>query len=184
MAKTCPVWHIVGREKGLTMTATETASPSKIHLKTVLVPVDFSPCSHQAVKYAKAFAGQFGARVLMTHVVDFSELNQTAMRLGPLDVQRLEDEAREAAEAQLTKLARQEGLADVDFETRVCGGGTTFEVERIAREEEVDLIVLAVHPERVIRHAIVGSTAERIVRHAPCPVLVVREKEHEFVPED
>ena len=60
--------------------------------------------------------------------------------------------------------------------------GTAFEViTNIARDYEVDLIVLTTHGKTGLKHVFMGSTAERVVRHAPCPVLVVRKHEHKFV---
>ena len=59
--------------------------------------------------------------------------------------------------------------------------GTAFEViTNTARDCEIDLIVLTTHGKTGLKHAFMGSTAERVVRHAPCPVLVVRKREHEF----
>jgi nucleotide-binding universal stress UspA family protein len=55
------------------------------------------------------------------------------------------------------------------------------EIVEAARELGADLIVLSTHGHTGLTHALLGSTAEKVVRHAPCPVLVVREKEHEFV---
>jgi universal stress protein A len=59
--------------------------------------------------------------------------------------------------------------------------GTAFEViTNTARDCEIDLIVLTTHGKTGLKHVFMGSTAERVVRHAPCPVLVVRKCEHEF----
>jgi len=75
-----------------------------------------------------------------------------------------------------SRMMEPEFLKDV-----VVQVGTAFEViTNTARDCEIDLIVLTTHGKTGLKHAFMGSTAERVVRHAPCPVLVVRKREHEF----
>ena len=69
--------------------------------------------------------------------------------------------------------------AEHDFD--VVAGLATDSIIAKAKRCEADMILIGVHSERVIKHAIIGSTAERVVRLAPCPVLVVRDHEHEFI---
>ncbi len=60
-------------------------------------------------------------------------------------------------------------------------GSAYHEICAAAKDEEVDLIIIATHGHTGLKHVVLGSTAERVVRHAPCPVLTVRVHEHEFV---
>ena len=63
----------------------------------------------------------------------------------------------------------------------VCTGRAPWEILRVARETEADLIIIATHGYTGLKHVLLGSTAELVVRHAPCPVLTVRQVEHDFV---
>jgi nucleotide-binding universal stress UspA family protein len=60
-------------------------------------------------------------------------------------------------------------------------GSAWQEITEIARDRDIDLIIIGTHGYTGLKHLVLGSTAEKVVRHAPCPVLTVREKEHEFV---
>jgi nucleotide-binding universal stress UspA family protein len=155
-----------------------TMTPARIGLKKVLVPVDFSEPSRKAVHYAKAFAEQFGARLELLHVVeplayppDFA-----VVPLLPPDVE--ETRMRELRR-QLDEMAKGVG-AGVHVEAKVISGRPWQGVVEEAKATEADLIVVSTHGYTGFKHALLGSVAEKIVRHAPCPVLVVRDEEHDF----
>lgn len=149
-------------------------------LKRILVPVDFSDCALKALEYALPFARQFGASILLVHVV---QLHYGGALYGPVDFPDLEKDFQVDSESRLTALKQQtaEAEEEVTVETRSLSGRPATEIARIAAEEDVDLIVLSTHGYTGLKHMFMGSTAEQVVRHAPCPVLVVRQKEHEFV---
>lgn len=157
----------------------ERGSSTAISLKRILVPVDFSPLSKKALHYATRMARQFGAEVNIFHVVEPEVppafdgyliaappvLNGTPPCSGQLKA--LASSVRKAGVERVTSTVRT-GLA-------------AFEIVEAAKELDIDLIVIATHGYTGWKHFAIGSTAERVVRAAPCPVLVVREKEHEFV---
>jgi nucleotide-binding universal stress UspA family protein len=153
----------------------------QIEMKRILVPVDFSETSRKAVRYARRFAEIYGAKVTLFHVVDFADIDRVALRLGPLAQERMESEALTRAQDLINQLADQEigGIAEHDSD--IVAGLTTDAIVEKAKRCEADLILVGVHSERVIKHTIIGSTAERVVRLAPCPVLVVRDHEQEFI---
>jgi nucleotide-binding universal stress UspA family protein len=68
------------------------------------------------------------------------------------------------------------------FQVQVRDGVPWEEVVTAARESNTDLIILSTHGRTGLSHALLGSVAERVMRHAPCPVLVVRERERDFIP--
>lgn len=152
--------------------------PLRFKLKKVLVPVDFSEPSRKALHYAKAFAEQFGARLTLLHVVeplayppDFA-----VVPLLPPDAEgpRLKELTRH-----LSALA--EGLAtEVETEALVISGRPWQGVVDHAKASDTDLIILSTHGYTGLKHVLLGSVTEKIVRHAPCPVLVVRDEEHDF----
>ena len=71
--------------------------------------------------------------------------------------------------------------ASIGAEALVRAGQPYYEITTAAKELDVDLIVITTHGRTGLKHALLGSTAERVVRHAPCPVLTVREREHDFI---
>jgi len=153
--------------------------PQILHLKKILVPTDFSETSKKAVQYALRFAEQFGCEIAMLYVVEPA----TPMIGAPIGLEPFtEKDEFSMAEKDLAILAaesRKIGAHSVSSLVRV--GHAPHEITKAARDLDVDLIIIATHGYTSWQHFCIGSTAERVVRTAPCPVLVVREKEHEFV---
>lgn len=138
----------------------------------ILVPVDFSDASKQALIVAGQWAQRFDARLHLIYVIE----PPTVPRWGYAFLALRENKLRKAAEAQLRKLLHLVPTqAAVTTEVR-SGYGAEDEICQLARKRKTCLIVIGSHGAGPIRHALVGSTAEKVVRHAPCPVLVVREK--------
>jgi universal stress protein A len=151
------------------------AQPS-LSLKSILVPIDFSKSSQKALEYALPLARQFGGEITLLHAI---EPPPYAMDLSYIP--KSEGFPTASMKKELEELGNRmidpELLKDVLVQV-----GTAFEViTNIARDYEVDLIVLTTHGKTGLKHVFMGSTAERVVRHAPCPVLVVRKHEHKFV---
>lgn len=154
--------------------------PKILHPKKLLVPIDFSSTSKKAFQYALRFAEQFGCEIVLLHVIEPVE----AIAGTPLavDIFAQPEEDRTAAEAELASLAASSRGRRKSFTSVVRAGHAPNEITKAAKELDVDLIVIATHGYTSWRHLCIGSTAERVVRTAPCPVLVVREKEHDFIP--
>lgn len=152
-----------------------------IRLKRILSATDFSECSNHAMRYACEFAAAFGAELHLLHVNEPPLAAYSEFGVGYVGSPDLEEEVRSAAEAKLNTLpgaAWSENLAVV----RAVVMGTPFvETVRYARDNEIDLIVLGTHGRGAIAHMLMGSTAEKVVRKAPCPVLTVQPEGHEFV---
>jgi nucleotide-binding universal stress UspA family protein len=153
------------------------AAPALVFkIKRVLVPIDFSHCSKKALQYAVPFANQFGARLCLLYV------GQGYHLVPELSVVNLpEAQARMDATGKLATLAREEIGDKVSSELLVRKGHPATEILSAARELGADLIIISTHGYTGLKHVLLGSTAEHVVRQAPCPVLVVREQEHEFL---
>ena len=151
--------------------------PSCLQLKHILVPVDFSDPSEKALKYAARFAEQFGSRVTLVHVIQ-PMVYPADFGYPPTVVDTLDEAVRRQVEERLSALARTAGT---DTQSVIRVGQPYFEIATAAKELEADLIIIATHGRTGLKHVLLGSTAERVVRHAPCPVLTVREREHDFV---
>ena len=155
-------------------------SPSlELHLKKILVPVDFSPLSKKALQYAQRLAQQFKAELVLCHVLE-PEIPPSFE--GIMIAQTYSSGGLSSQLKQLKALASAARNAGaVRAGSMLRRGLPAYEIIEAAKDLDVDLIVIATHGYTGWKHFCIGSTAERVVRAAPCPVLVVREKEHEFI---
>ncbi len=170
----------LGRKEKQILDATPTPDASTLsvfQLKKILVPVDFSECASKALQYALPFARQFSATILVTHVI---QPYIPIPEMTGVDVELIDAQMHEAAERELKVLCKSLPN-DVSFEQVLRVGNAHLEIVKAAKELAADLIIVATHGRSGLAHVFLGSTAERVTRHAGCPVLVVRENEREFV---
>jgi universal stress protein A len=158
-------------------------SPAKnksalLSIGKILVPSDFSPASENAFKYALRFGQEFGADLFLVHV-----LPPPLAPTFPGEPATLVFPKSESASARKSLRAWVDSARAVGVNATVGirNGMPEYEIVEAAKEHDVDLVIIATHGYTGWKHFCIGSTAERVVRAAPCPVLVVREKEHEFV---
>jgi nucleotide-binding universal stress UspA family protein len=166
------------RDEPLMAAATSSAVKSPFTLKKILVPIDFSDCAKKALRYAVPLAKEHEAAVTLLYVVP---TNYAIGEYGGIDYASIEGEMRASGEKELSRLAADEVHGDVSADTIVRTGSPVLEIIDVARKLDVDLIVISTHGRTGLKHVFLGSVAEDVVRRAPCPVLVVRENEHEFV---
>jgi nucleotide-binding universal stress UspA family protein len=151
-----------------------------IQLKRVLVPTDFSESAHHALTYGTSFAREYKAHLVLLHVVENLTVGY-ASDLFPVPMAEVFQEISGYARAELAKLAAEVREKGVQVEDQVVQGKPSAEIVRFAEENAIDMIVLGTHGKGMLDQALFGSTTERVVRRAPCPVLTVRLTEHEFV---
>ncbi|MDI6778999.1 MAG: universal stress protein [Bacteroidota bacterium] len=154
-----------------------------INLEKILVPIDFSDYSKNALKYAVPFAKQFGAEILLLYVVE-PTIYPADFGFGQVGFPSIEEEMRKKGTEELEKLAANEIQDIVKWQIIIEMGKPFTEINRVAKEKNVDLIIIATHGHTGIEHVLFGSTAEKVVRKAPCPVLTIRTPEHGFVNEE
>jgi universal stress protein A len=154
------------------------AATSPFQIGKILVPVDFSECSKKALQYAVPFARQCHASIFLLNVV---RIVYPTGELGTVAPPVSEAESTEASGAALDQLARAAIGEQVPTAKLVRVGLAAEEIVQAARELGIDLIILSTHGHTGLKHVLLGSTAEQVVRRAPCPVLTVREHEHDFV---
>lgn len=145
--------------------------------RRILVPVDFSDPSRQALRSAFALARRFDSRLAVVHVTrrNRPDSHVAAEQVG------ISFDTRRAGRAKLTEFVATELKGDVE-PTRLVSDGVPFdEIAKAAKAWEADLVVIATHGYTGLKHLLLGSTAERVVRCAPCPVLVVRSREQRGV---
>jgi nucleotide-binding universal stress UspA family protein len=154
-------------------------APSLLQIKSILVPIDFSAQSEKALAYAVPFAEQFGAKLTLLHVV---EPVATPDFAGSFPLIMENDKVMAECRRHLERIVKDLEIEPKLVEKTLVRQGRSFhEIADAARTLKVDLIIISTHGHTGLKHALLGSTTERVVRHASCPVLVVREREHEFV---
>lgn len=145
-------------------------------IQRVLVPVDFSTHSRKAVAYATAFARQFSATLTFLHVI---QVNYAYGEFGAIDFTSLEREMRGGAEKELAAQVAAATAAGLTADSLVREGSPAKVIADVARELGSDLVVISTHGYTGLKHVLMGSIAEQVVRYTPCPVLVVRREETE-----
>jgi nucleotide-binding universal stress UspA family protein len=138
-----------------------------------LVPVDFSEYANQALEYAISLARKLDAHITLLHVIQPLPLGgvDMGMTLPYTYIHDLEVEIMNAMEAYLEQIT----AAGLTGEIAVVHGVPFQEIIETARGQQVDLIVMGTHGRTGLQHVLLGSVAEKVVRLAPCPVLVIRQ---------
>lgn len=165
-AAPCPVLAV----RGTGHAAGGQSGDDSVAVRRLLVPIDFSDCSADALEYAVLVAQRTKASIRLLHVLepvsyglDFT-LVHTAQR----------QEHRERITARLQGFASAIEAAQVTADSQLRGGLPSDSILEAAKTEAADLIVMGTHGRRGLSHAVWGSVAESVLRQAPCPVLTVR----------
>jgi nucleotide-binding universal stress UspA family protein len=161
-----------------TRARTDRARRDSFKIDNILVPLDFSRPSFKALEYALPLAERFRAKLHLVHAFDYDYAMSTFSAM-PLAIPEAEIASR--AKQRLQDVAKTYAIALSSENCHVVKGRAYHAVCQLARKLKTDLIVTTTRGHTGLKHAFLGSTAERIVRHAPCAVLVVREHEREFV---
>ena len=153
-------------------------TPRKQKIDKVLVPLDFSRASLKAIDYALALGSRFGAKLHFVHVLDYDYPPPTLamMGVGIPDV-----ETGRNAKRRLKDIAKKYAVDLPAENLNVVTGRAYHEICQLARQLEVDLIAISTRGHTSLKRLVLGSTAERVVQHATRPVLVVRERERDFL---
>ena len=154
--------------------------PALPELRQILLPTDFSGCANYALPYAAAIARATGATIICVHVVEpvVPAVGYTGLA-EPMPIADISEQLEDSAEREMPRLAECEECAGLKVEEVIVHGDAAAEIVRVSSEREVDLIVISSHGRTGLGRIIFGSTAEAVVRHARCPVLVVKPPEQE-----
>lgn len=142
-------------------------------ISCILVPIDFSVHSKNALKYALPLAERFKACLHLVYVVE-PTIYPADLGFGQVVLPGVEDELREKGGGELEALVEREIGTRVKATTAVRSGNPHQEILREADERGADLIVVATHGHSGVEHMLFGSTADRIVRRSRVPVLIIR----------
>jgi len=145
---------------------------------TILVPVDFSPCSDEAFRVACQMARLCGAAMLILHVIDTSALaafNRLGLLAVPSDAAPQRRRLRHHARLKVRQLLESKVAMDVKITRLIVEGAPFVEIAKVARTGDIDLVVMGSYGGRSgsVDKIFFGSTAEKVVRTAGCPVLTV-----------
>ena len=133
----------------------------------------------KALSYAIEFAGKYGAKLFLMHVLDirFYDINDPDL----YNVNIVDKETINKLKERLLKCVNEDTKGRISVEAIVLQGVPFAEIIKASKEYDIDLMVLGTHGRTGLSHAIMGSVAEKVVRKSPCPVLTVRHPEHDFV---
>jgi nucleotide-binding universal stress UspA family protein len=162
----CPVLVTRGSAAGSTDTG------SKRGIDRILVPVDFSSCSLGALQYGIQLAQKTGARITILHVIDFG-FALTADGCAMYDLSRYQELARKQGERTMRRFLEKMTFGGVKFDSVIVAGLFLETLNQQIMTRDIDLVVTATHGRTGLKHIVIGSTAEIIVRRTTCPVLVV-----------
>lgn len=143
-------------------------------IKKVLVPIDFSDYSKSALRYAVSFARSFNAEIILIYVVE-PIIYPPDFSMGQIAMPTINTDWDTRAKEELDKLAKNEITSNGKVKTIIKTGKPFAEIIETAKEEDIDLIIIATHGHSGVEYILFGSTAEKVVRKAPCPVLTLRE---------
>jgi nucleotide-binding universal stress UspA family protein len=162
----------VVRKRKVAAPSVQAVEPA-LGIHSILVPIDFSVHSKNALKYAVPMARHFGARLHLVYVVE-PTIYPADLGFGQVVLPGVEDELRKKGAEELRALIQREIGERIPATSSVRTGNPHHEILLEAEEKGVDLIIVATHGHSGVEHMLFGSTADRIVRHATCPVLTIR----------
>lgn len=141
----------------------------------ILCPVDFSPGSRAALRVAAGLARDGSVPLAVVHVWELPRWSSGEIQLAPGVLQDMLD----AEEAELAKVkAEAEAIGARQVSTQMLTGVAWDQIVSAAsKDPAIDVIVMGTHGRTGLKHVLLGSVAEKVVRHAPCAVLVIREPE-------
>jgi nucleotide-binding universal stress UspA family protein len=150
--------------------------------KRILWPTDFSPLARHAARYARAFCEHFDAELHAVHIVVPPMSTDVSVTMpADMPIEFDESELLESCRKRLDECVADAFAGLPHIVCQVFLGNSWPAICDYATQAEIDLLIIATHARTGLKHVMFGSTAERIVQHAPCPVLVVKTPEREFV---
>jgi nucleotide-binding universal stress UspA family protein len=144
-----------------------------IKVKRILVAVDFSAVSANALRHAAAVAQQFSAALDVVNALPLTDIDLPANASAKY-VEEMRQSALQQRRKELKQFVKQNAAKLTDALEHVCLGSPTEEVIEAAKQLHADLIVIGTHGRTGLKHLLVGSVAESVLRHADVPVLCIR----------
>jgi nucleotide-binding universal stress UspA family protein len=143
-----------------------------LRIDQILVPVDFSNCSLEGLRYAIQFAQKFGAKITALHVLDLGYAQPKDI-LATRDLTPFARAARKEGQEQMRRFVRRAKFRGVRFETAFVIGTPVEQISDFALAKDFDLIITSTHGLTGFKHVLIGSIAEHLMRESRVPILVV-----------
>jgi nucleotide-binding universal stress UspA family protein len=150
-----------------------------IVIDRIVVPTDFSQGSAHALRQAVEFARRFNAEIVLVHVIEPPVYPAMTFGAAAASLPAIHAEIRDNATKHLERLCAELTQQGIKARFILRDGSPFLEIVGVAEQEKANLIVIATHGHSGIKHLLLGSTAEKVVRKARCPVLTVREPSQE-----
>ena len=148
--------------------------------KKILFPTDFSVASDYAMSYAISMAKRYKAKFFLLHVVD-TTYDISGFYIPHISAEKLMQEMEDAAEKKLTNIRSAISRRIKTCEIVVKSGIPHKEILKFAKDKGIDMIIMGTHGKAGLDHLLFGSTTERVLRQANCPVLTIRPPKDMFL---
>jgi len=147
-----------------------------MEIRKILFPTDFLEGTADAVPYAVDLAKKYNARLYILHVI-YEVTKATGLYVPHITLDELYSSMEEEAAKEIEKAYREELRGFEAVEHIIKKGIPYEEIINFASDEGIDLIVIGTHGRKGLDKLFFGSTAEKVIKHAPCPVMTIRVKE-------
>lgn len=142
-------------------------------LNNILVPIDFSEHSKNALLYSKEIADSYKADLQLLHIIE-DTMHPAFSLTGKSSIFDLVPGIEEDSRNRIVQMAKEAGLTQENVKIIVKGGKASHDIIKFAADNPIDLIIIATHGLTGLEHFLLGSVTEKVVRRAPCPVFTVK----------
>jgi nucleotide-binding universal stress UspA family protein len=151
-------------------------------IKNILIPLTFTAESRNILGYALYVAEAFNAKATVFHVLREPKVDMAEIDLEQGFLEKVKEHQAEEAKKELEQLIPREYFQKYDLKTDMKWGQPYVEIVNEAKRLNADLIIMGTHGRTGLSHVLIGSVAEKVLRLAPCPVMVIRSKKYKYEP--
>jgi len=171
--------RVIRMAKCPVMTFRKDARNLNLHQK-ILVPIDFSEHSKLALRYALELAEIYQSEITLLHAFE-QQMHPSFYAAGKTSIFEIDGELKKRATDAMVKFRSEVGKVDIATNYALAEGAAYHEIVEYSKKENFDLLVIATHGLRGLQHFLIGSTTEKVIRHAEIPVLIVKLGERELI---
>ncbi|MCF7886136.1 MAG: universal stress protein [Candidatus Marinimicrobia bacterium] len=140
----------------------------------ILCPLDFSEHSMEALDNAIELAQNLSSKIILVNVISPIPVVPTPSHPGEFNIASYREMLKESSENNLDSIVKNNLPEDLEYEKIIRTGDPAQEIDKVAKELDVDLLVISTHGRSGLGHLLFGSVAEKIIRHTSCPVLTIK----------